>query len=126
MGAMAHVIDQGGYGATGHQGGDNSNPWDRMARFGRWIGTAGENISYGVSSPREIVMNLIVDAGVGNRGHRKNIFYAKFGVAGVACGRHARYGTMCVIDFAGGFIPSSTAISYEPYGQQVPADGKKS
>lgn len=50
------------------------------------------------------MISLIVDAGVRDRGHRKNIFMRDFGVVGVACGSHSRYGTMCVMDFAGGFI----------------------
>ena len=104
MGAMAHVIDQGGAGTTGHDGTDRSTPWKRMARFGKWTGTAGENISYGVSDARQIVIGLIVDSGVAGRGHRKNLFLRDFGVVGVACGAHARWGTMCVMDFAGGFI----------------------
>ncbi len=117
MGAMAHVEDQGGAGTVGHGGMDRSSPWDRMARFGKWFGTAGENISYGVSSPRQIVISLIVDAGVSNRGHRKNIFKSDFRVAGVACGSHARYGTMCVMDFAGGFIENQRISD----AQKVPA-----
>ena len=104
MGAMAHVLNQGGGGATGHYGDDRSSPWERMKRFGKWLGTAGENISYGIVNPRQIVVSLIVDANVGNRGHRRNIFCRDFGVAGVACGPHARYGTMCVMDFAGAFV----------------------
>jgi len=104
MGAMAQVLGQGETGATGHFGDDHSSPWDRMKRFGRWLGTAGENISYGIANPRQIVVSLIVDANVGNRGHRRNIFSRDFGVAGVACGPHARYGTMCVMDFAGAFV----------------------
>jgi uncharacterized protein YkwD len=107
MGAMAQVAGQGGTGSVGHAGSDHSSPWQRMARFGKWIGTAGENISYGVSNPRQIVISLIVDAGVSNRGHRKNIFHPGFGVAGIASGSHVRYGTMCVMDFAGGFVENA-------------------
>ena len=104
MGAMAHVVNQGGSGTYGHAGTDRSTPWARMARYGKWTGSAGENISYGIFDARQIVISLIVDAGVAGRGHRKNIFLNKFAVVGVACGNHVRYGTMCVMDFAGGFI----------------------
>lgn len=117
MGAMSHVVNQGGVGEVGHEGADRSSPWDRMARYGKWVGTAGENISYGVYSPRQIVISLIVDAGISNRGHRKNIFKSDFRVAGVACGSHARYGTMCVMDFAGGFIENQRYSD----AQKVPA-----
>ncbi len=103
MGASSHVLDQGNTGAYGHSGSDSSSPWDRIAAFGKWTGSAGENISYGHADAKSIVSSLIIDAGVWGRGHRKNIFSPDFGVAGVACGPHARYGTMCVIDFAGGF-----------------------
>jgi len=50
-----------------------------------------------------MVMQLIIDDGVKGRGHRKNIFAKGFATAGVACGTHPRFDTMCVIDFSGGF-----------------------
>ena len=36
--------------------------------------------------------------------HRKNIFNRNFRVTGIAVGPHARAGTMCVMDFATGFV----------------------
>lgn len=104
LSARMHVAAQGGRGATGH-----GNPWSRMAKFGHYVGRAGENISYGQFSARDIVAQLIIDAGVPGRGHRKNIFSAGFNVAGAAVGPHARYGAMCVIDFAGGFESNALA-----------------
>lgn len=124
MGAMSHVLNQGLSGSVGHQGRNRRSPWDRMHQFGQWIGSAGENISYGIGSPRGIVMSLIIDEGVGDRGHRKNIFYSKFGVAGVACGPHSRFGTMCVMDFAGGFIPQKT-ISCDSDARQISPNGNR-
>jgi len=62
------------------------------------------------------VVTLIVDQGVPNRGHRHNIFCRDFKCAGAACGSHARYGTMCVIDFAGGFLEKGEKVAMaEPW-----------
>src|SRR5205823_1648490 len=83
--AQMHVAEQGARGTIGH-----GNPFSRMSRFGHWTGRAGENISYGHADARSIVAQLIIDAGVPGRAHRRNIFNASFKVAGVACGSHAR------------------------------------
>ncbi|MEA3209209.1 MAG: hypothetical protein QOE70_2266 [Chthoniobacter sp.] len=102
--ALSHVLDIGARGGRGHAGSLGESPWDRMARFGKRQGLAGENIAYGQREAREIVIALIVDDGVRGRGHRANLFSRNFSVAGVAVGPHAGYGTMCVMDFAGGFL----------------------
>lgn len=102
--ALAHVLDSGARGRTGHGGTRGQSPWQRMARFGQWTGRAAENISYGVSDARGIVIQLIIDEGVPGRGHRRNIFGSGFRLAGIATGGHARFRTMCVMNFAGGFV----------------------
>lgn len=99
------VADEGETGAIGHMGSQSGGMRERIERHGTWEGQIGENIGYGPGEARLIVMQLIVDDGVPDRGHRKNLFTRAFGVAGVACGSHPRFGNMCVIDFAGGFSP---------------------
>lgn len=98
--AADHVNDQGPTKSTGHSGTDRSTTKKRIERYATWSGSIGENINYSFTDPRWVVIQLIVDDGVPARGHRKNIFSFTFKKAGVACGPHAGFGSMCVIDFA--------------------------
>ena len=109
--ALSHVLDLGPSGARGHAGRDGSTPWKRMARFGQWSGHAAENISYGEHDARGIVVALIVDDGVRGRGHRLNIFGRDLLRVGIACGPHAGFGTMCVLDFAGAFAEAEQKVA---------------
>jgi len=95
--------DQGDSSATGHTGRKSGSMRQRIESHGEWRAEIGENISYGFNDPRQVVIQLIVDDGVRNRGHRINIFNPAFHRVGVACGPHAGYGSMCVMDFVGGF-----------------------
>lgn len=97
------VDDQSGSGDTGHYGRTTGSMSRRIERYGQWQGGIGEVIGYGYSDPRMVVIQLIVDDGVRNRGHRRNIFNPDFRRAGAACGPHPEYRTMCVVDFANGF-----------------------
>jgi len=95
--------EQGRSGAVGHVGRQSRGMKERIERHGSWEGTIGENIGYGPKDARNMVMQLIIDDGVKGRGHRRNTFAREFTTAGVACGSHPRFGSICVIDFAGGF-----------------------
>ena len=97
-------------GQLGHDGNDRSSPGERISRYGVWSSTWGENISYSQRTARGVVLALIIDDGVRSRGHRKNIFNPKFNYAGAAFGSHARYRTVCTIDFAGGYAERADAV----------------
>ncbi len=114
--AADHCADQAS-GRTGHKGSDWSGPGDRLNRYGHWSTLAGENVAYGERSAREIVMALVIDDGVRGRGHRKNIFNPMFAFAGAASGSHARYRSVCSIEFAAGFAErggSETFVARNP------------
>lgn len=94
--------EQAKSGATGHNGLKSGGIMARVKRHQIEGGMIGENIAYGPNSARGMVMQLLIDDGVPNRGHRKNQFNPHFDMAGVFCGAHPLYETMCVIDFGVG------------------------
>jgi hypothetical protein len=99
--AKDHASDQAETGGIGHTGKDGSSAENRMNRYGRWSGTAGENISYGHNNAQEIVFQMLVDDGVVSRGHRKSLMQSAFRFIGLAIRLHPKYDHLCVIDFAG-------------------------
>ena len=107
--AADHCVEQVA-GQLGHDGNDRSSPGERISRYGSWSSTWGENISYSQKTARGVVLALIIDDGVRSRGHRKNIFNPKFNYAGAASGPHARYRTVCTIDFAGGYAERADSL----------------
>jgi uncharacterized protein YkwD len=72
--SCSHVADQGPKGATGHSSTDGTSFGDRVKNLMKVGYGVGENISYGTTNPREILIALAIDDGVPNRGHRVNIF----------------------------------------------------
>lgn len=94
------VMEQGKSGATGHNGAQSGGMRARIDRHGMWKGRIGEAIAYGPNDARIIVMQLIIDDGISDRAHRKNLFNPDFASSGVACGPHPGFGSVCVIDFA--------------------------
>lgn len=103
LAARDHVADQSKTGKTGHTGSDRSNMRDRIERYGKWQKRIAENIAYGPKRAQQIVIYLLIDDGVPNRGHRTNMLTPEFQAIGVAVGPHPQYHVMSVMDFAGGF-----------------------
>jgi hypothetical protein len=97
------VRDEGRTGDIGHEGRSSGSMRQRIERHGSWTRRIGENIGYGPTTARLMVVELIIDDGVPDRGHRKAIFNPAMRVAGAACGPHPVYQNMCVMDFAYGF-----------------------
>ncbi len=116
LASMSHVKDQSGTGATGHKGNDSSLVEQRVKPFGTWEGGIGENVGYGPESARDRLLTWLIDDGFASRGHRRRIMSADYKVAGICCGPHPEYGTMCVLTLAGSFVDATAAKA--PAGNQ--------
>ena len=93
--ALGHAIKSGRTGRVGHQ--------DFNKRFDPLVGNpynhVGENCSYGYETAMDIVISLLIDEGVKDHGHRKNILSLSFNSVGVAIRPHKSYRINCVMDF---------------------------
>jgi hypothetical protein len=100
--AAGYAATQGPTGEVGH--GPHGSLARRLSDQHVSAEIAAESISYGQATPQEVVRQLIVDSGVPDRGHRLDLFKPAFQAVGVGCGAHAKWGSMCVLEYAGGFF----------------------
>lgn len=109
LGARDHVKDQAPRGLMNHRGTDGTQAWDRVSRYGDWQAKISENMTFGPASPHDVVAALLIDDGISDRGHRKNILDPDVKVVGISCGPHKSYRVMCDMVHAGGFVDRATA-----------------
>lgn len=90
-----HIRDSGPSGLTGHTGSDGSSPDERVRRYIDATMT-GENLAYSdAQTGTDMILQLLVDDGVPDRGHRHNILEKEFTHIGISCGCHTQYTEMC-------------------------------
>jgi uncharacterized protein YkwD len=100
LSAAMHATDEGRHGEFEHTGSDGSSAGERMQRAGVWAGMLAEEMAAGQDRAEDVVRALIVDEGVPDRGHRKDLMDPFLRRAGVGCASHPVYGVICVIDLA--------------------------
>ncbi|HKJ43579.1 MAG TPA: CAP domain-containing protein [Sunxiuqinia sp.] len=98
------VNDQKLHGGTGHVTKSGWNPEVRIRRYGTYKTHLAENIVYGYNNPRHAVISLLIDDGVPNRAHRRNILNPEFKEVGLAFEKHPKYNYVCAIEFVDQFI----------------------
>ena len=52
------------------------------------------------STAEDVILQLIVDDGVPDRGHRRILFNPAYTLVGAACAPHPVWREVCVLDFA--------------------------
>jgi hypothetical protein len=105
--AQEHVDDIGPKGLLLYQSSDGTEPEDRIAKYGNYIDSLGENIDFGPNDAMGVIISLTLDDGEEERPHRENLFKADYQKVGIACGPHKTEFQMCVMDFAFDFQPLS-------------------
>lgn len=101
--AADHARDIGARGVVDHYGPKGESPADRVARYGVLQGRGGENIAVAFDDARMVVVYLLIDDGVADRGHRDALLDRRYEQVGVACAPHETYRVVCVMDFASGY-----------------------
>ena len=61
-------------------------------------------MSFHCETALEVILQLLVDDGVPNRGHRENLFNDDFRCCGVYSGQHKDFDCMTVIDYSASFV----------------------
>lgn len=80
--AKIHGMDMVKRGYGGHTGSDNSSPFDRIKNVLGASYIKGQENLVGGSSPSVSVINLLIDGGIGSRGHRYNVINPEWTHAG--------------------------------------------
>lgn len=104
--ARDHATKSGVKGYEGHKGFKNRYT-PLMSRYME----VGENIYYGKYTAEEIILQLLIDEGIEDLGHRVNLLNRRFNSLGVSIKPHKEYQYNCVMSF--GLLPRS----YEDYIQ---------
>lgn len=103
--AKDHTLDIGPKGLIQHDSSDGkTGVKERLKRYGNVVSCYGENLSFHCEEAKEVMIQLIVDDGVQNRGHRENILNAEFNVMGCFTDEHKDFNQMTCIDYAGAFV----------------------
>lgn len=95
--ALDHASVSGKRGSTGHNGFDK-----RFNNAKKDFWSFAENLYYGQNNAMEIAASLLIDKGISDLGHRKNILNRELGYIGVSIQPHRSvYAYNCVMDFGG-------------------------
>lgn len=99
--AKNHAFTTGKKGKVGHKSIRGKNFEKRSKKLLNTYTILGENIHYGANNALEIVIDLLVDDGIKDLGHRENFLFTDFKYCSVSIQPHKKYKYNCVIDFAG-------------------------
>lgn len=115
--SLTHAVDLNTHNITGHAGSNGSQPHERVAQVARTSGWIAENIAFGPRTAEDVVIGLVVDDGVPDRGHRHVLLQPELFVSGTGCGPHPGYGVVCVINYASRVEPKDGGQTTTPVAE---------
>ncbi|HWW42727.1 CAP domain-containing protein [Pedobacter sp.] len=100
--SLQHAKDMNNHNLAGHNSYDGRTMKDRITKYYPNRSMA-ENLAFGFSNGLANVCVLLIDKGVPDLGHRKNILNSTYGlnIVGISIRQHPRYKYAAVIDFVG-------------------------
>jgi uncharacterized protein YkwD len=117
-GCRDQAASAGPAGIVGHLGAKGEKFDEFIQKYGQFQGHEGQNIAYGRTDALGLISQFIIDDGVPDRGHRRNIFKPHFKVMGSFTGDHSKHGYMTCVDFADGFLEGSPALQKQWIAQK--------
>jgi hypothetical protein len=108
--ALAHTQYAANIQKIVHVIGDNT-PGKRMAQYGERKGAIGENMIMDFPNVKtaNLILRWIIDDGITQRIHRKNVFNEQFKHAGAGCAFSQNNTIYCTLVFAGSFTEKAQA-----------------
>eukprot|EP00658_Telonema_sp_P-2_P016428 TRINITY_DN16373_c0_g4_i1.p1 TRINITY_DN16373_c0_g4~~TRINITY_DN16373_c0_g4_i1.p1 ORF type:complete len:265 (+),score=42.24 TRINITY_DN16373_c0_g4_i1:91-885(+) len=103
MAAEDHVRDHGPKGLTGQVGSDGTRVADRARRYGECSGCIESSNTYGASSAKMAIAQLVIDDGLQSRANRKRLLSPRWLGIGMAMAQHATLEHVCTVVYAAKF-----------------------
>lgn len=97
-----HAEDLGSKGAVSHESSNGKGVSERIEQYCEWEECCAENLDFGTRTGVDVIISLLVDDGVPDRGHRLNMFKTDIKYIGIATAVHREYETVHVINYTGG------------------------
>lgn len=98
-----HVLDIGSKGIVSHESSDGKGGvTERIEQYCEWEVCCAENLDFGTRTGKDVILSLLIDDGVKDRGHRANLFKQDVKYIGIHSGIHREYETVTVINYVGG------------------------
>ena len=121
LAADQHAKDCGINGQSSHLSSDGKSLSERIEAHCEWSEFIGENIDFSSISAEQVLISLLIDDGLPDRPHRKNLFSQKYRHYGIGVSHHKTHQSVCVLIYAADVRKKGTSFyNYENCKYEYP------